>query len=211
MTRDRPDPPSRSDRRLPWTRARFAVLDFETTGLDLARDHVISFGVVPISEGRIEMERAVYRLVRPDAPPSPTSVTVHGLRAQDLAEAPQAEETRRSLGEALAGRFLVTWYAPVENGFLAKLLGGRSRTWSRRNIDVRGLALADGDRKRDERLSLAAAAARYGVPAADPHHALDDALVTAQLFLVLATHLGASGKGSVRGMLRLAGSAVSGT
>ena len=39
------------------------------------------------------------------------------------------------------------------------------------------------------RYSLSATAERYGVPVASPHEALDDALVTAQLFLVLATKL----------------------
>jgi DNA polymerase III epsilon subunit-like protein len=43
-----------------------------------------------------------------------------------------------------------------------------------------------------------------GVPVADPHHALDDALVTAQLFLVLAARWEAGGHGArVADLLRL--------
>jgi DNA polymerase III epsilon subunit-like protein len=39
------------------------------------------------------------------------------------------------------------------------------------------------------RLSLTESAVRYGVPVSEPHHALDDAVVTAQLFLIVATAL----------------------
>jgi len=48
---------------------------------------------------------------------------------------------------------------------------------------------------------LTAAAERYSVPVANPHHALDDALVTAQLFLVTATKLGGR-RASVRDLAR---------
>ena len=197
-------PPPRSARRLPWREAQYAALDFETTGLDLERDDVISFGVVRIDDGRIAIQETVYRLALPTVSPSPGSVTVHGLRAQDLQTAPALDETRRVLAEALQGRFLVTWFASVENGFLAKLFGERPRAaaWARRNVDVRGLVLAVGDRAEDERLTLTAAADRYNVPVADPHHALDDALVTAELFLVLATKLASQGRGAVRHLLR---------
>ena len=37
--------------------------------------------------------------------------------------------------------------------------------------------------------ALTQTAERFGVPVSDPHDALDDALVTAQLFLVLAGRL----------------------
>jgi DNA polymerase III epsilon subunit-like protein len=40
------------------------------------------------------------------------------------------------------------------------------------------------------------------VPVVDAHHALDDALVTAQLFLVLATKRGGDGAARVADLLR---------
>jgi DNA polymerase III epsilon subunit-like protein len=39
--------------------------------------------------------------------------------------------------------------------------------------------------RRERGYALTRTAERFGVPVADPHDALDDALVTAQLFLVL--------------------------
>jgi DNA polymerase III epsilon subunit-like protein len=67
-------------------------------------------------------------------------------------------------------------------------------------VDVLRLAVLadriDGSVHLSGDYALAAAAKRYGVPMERPHHALDDALTTAQLFLVLATRLSKHGYGT---------------
>lgn len=203
---DPPPPPARFLRRVPWDEAPFAALDFEATGLDIARDAIISFGVVPIRRAQILMGDAVHKLVDPGIPPSPRSVKVHGLRRQDLAGAPSLEEGRLVLRDALAGQFLVAWWAGVEAAFLDKLYGGGVRRFMRRTVDVRALAMAwdrlEGRMAPGRDYRLATTAERYGVPVASPHHALDDALVTAQLFLILAARLSARGYRTVRSLLR---------
>jgi DNA polymerase III epsilon subunit-like protein len=70
-------------------------------------------------------------------------------------------------------------------------------------VDVRRLAVTLEDADPAARFGLSACAGRYGVPVATPHEAFDDALVTAQLFLVLASKLEARGFGTVRSFLRL--------
>jgi len=200
--------PASPPRRLlsrPWTEAGFAALDFETTGLDYERDHVVSFGVVPVGKGRIIVGGALHQLVEPAAPPTPVSVTVHGLRAQDLAGAPSLEEVRAALAAVLVERFVLAWFAQVEVAFLRRIFGGGARDWRRRTIDVRGVALSVEGRGAAGagRYSLSAVASRYGVPVASPHDALDDALVTAQLFLVLASRLERGGRGAARTLLHL--------
>jgi len=173
-------------------------LDFEATGLDFARDTIVSFGTVPIREGRVDLGDAVYDLVDPGSVVlSPTSVTVHGLRPVDLRGAPDLDAARASLGAAITGRFLVTWAAGVEAGFLDRLYGGGVRRWLRRCIDVRPIVFAL-DEDPPVPFTLAAVAERNGVPVASPHHALDDALVTAQLFLVVAAALAARGVTAIR-------------
>ena len=52
-------------------------------------------------------------------------------------------------------------------------------------------------------MTLEQAADRLGVPVASPHHALDDALVTAQLFLVVASRMEAAGVRTARELVRL--------
>jgi DNA polymerase-3 subunit epsilon len=120
---------------------------------------------------------------------SPNSVVIHMLRPVDLVGATTLEEAKEALRRRIASRFLLAWWAPVEAGFLDQLFGGGLGAWMRRAIDVRDLLLAlEGEAA--ARLTLSAAAERHHVPVASPHEALDDALVTAQLFLVLATKLG---------------------
>jgi DNA polymerase-3 subunit epsilon len=192
MRRRRPAGPARPNRRAwgqRWRGAGYLALDFEATGLDLAHDRIISFGAVPIEEGRIEVGRSRYQTVDPgDRPPSPRSVAVHGIRPVDLHGAPSEASAVAALREALADRFLVAWYGRVEVGFLATLFRPSADRFARSMIDVRDLMLALEGPGAQER-SLSSAAARYGVPVADPHHALDDALVTAQLFFVMAERL----------------------
>ncbi|MEP6973729.1 MAG: 3'-5' exonuclease [Actinomycetota bacterium] len=182
---------------MPWTQAPFASLDFEATGLDFDRDTIISFGVVPIDEARIDVGGAAYQLVDPaDVPLNHDAIAIHGLRPVDLRGAPSLEAARVALRDALRRRFLVTWFAGVEAAFLDKVFGGGRKAWIQRAIDVRRLVAAlEGT---DVGLTLEACADRYGVPVASPHHALDDALVTAQLFLVTASKLAERGVRSVK-------------
>lgn len=191
-----------------WRAARFVALDFETTGLDYANDHVISYGVVPVERGRILVGGCLHVLIRPPKAPSARSQTVHLLRPSDLAEAPTIDAAAPGLRAALDGRLVLAWFAEVEVAFLRGVFGGSDRWWRRRTIDVRDLAIAV-DRapsaSRAERgYGLSQTAARYQIPVTEPHHALDDALVTAQLFLALAGKLPGLPEPTVGDLRRLA-------
>ena len=107
------------------------------------------------------------------------------------------------LRQALGGRVLLAWFASVEIGVPGPALRWATAVVVRRTIDVRQMAIELEHLDRDVRQSLSSAAERYGVPVANPHEALDDAMVTAQLFLVLASRLEERGFGSTRSFLRL--------
>jgi DNA polymerase III subunit epsilon len=198
-----PARPAWSLRSRPWREVEFASLDFETTGLDRERDAVVSFGVVPVRAGRVVVGEAVHRLVLPEVPSSAESMRIHGILPKDLANAQPFSVAGQTLRLELAGRFILAWFAGVEIGFLGRLYGGRRRSWVRRTIDVRQMAIELEHLDQDVRQSLSSAAERYGVPVANPHEALDDAMVTAQLFLVLAGRLEERGFGTARSFLRL--------
>jgi DNA polymerase-3 subunit epsilon len=196
--------PPRELRRASWRRAPFAALDFETTGLDRGRDAVVAFGVVPVDGARVRYGEGLERYVAAPVPSSSRAIGVHHILPRDLLGAPTMEEARGTLAALLHGRFLITWFADVEVAFLARIFDTSERRWRRRTVDVRQMALAlEGKRRPGVRYSLSAVAERYGVPVARPHEALEDALVTAQLFLVLAARLEVRGRGSVRALLRL--------
>jgi DNA polymerase-3 subunit epsilon len=175
-----------------WREARLAALDFETTGLDPGVDHVLSFGVVVIEGGRIRLEGSLYRVVRPPIRLPPQTIVVHGIRPSDVVQAPALEDVAGELVEALAGRILVAHVAWVELAFLDAFFRKDGRRWGSAidvvNLAARIAALEGGGSQGSSR-RLADLAARYGVPTGRAHHAFDDALTTAQLFLVLAARL----------------------
>lgn len=201
--------PRRHVRRRSWRDVEFASLDFEATGLDFARDTIVSFGVVPVRSGRVVLRDAVHQLIDPHVPPSTHSQKIHELRPQDLAGSPRLEQAREHLRDAIAGRHLLVWFADVEVHFLAAIFGGTVGSWRRRTIDVRNLAIEADGAPRSARAQLGYglswAAGRLGVPVADPHDALDDALVTAQAFLILTTRLPESPDPTVADLIRAAG------
>ena len=203
MSRRRPKGPARGLRSRSWRDVEFASLDFETTGLDYGRDAVVSFGVVPVRGGRVVLAEAVHQLVVPEVPSSPTSMKIHRILPQDLADAEPLEVARERLRAALDRRFLLAWYADVEIAFLMRIFGGRASAWKRRTVDARDLAIEVEGAHPDVRFRLSSVAQRYGVPVTNPHEALDDALVTAQLFLVLASRLERGGRGATRTLLHL--------
>jgi DNA polymerase-3 subunit epsilon len=171
------------------------VLDFEATGLDLARDHVISYGFLPVDGGRIRLEGALYRVVRPPIPVTAESIRVHGLTPGDLTEGPRLVDVADELVHALERRTLVAHAAWIELGFLGRLFRQLGRRPPRRAIDVLDLAARDREYGPLPSPRLADLAGRYGIPVARTHHAFADCLTTAQLFLVLATRLDAQGEG----------------
>lgn len=188
-----------------WRSAAYVALDFEATGLDLAVDHIVSYGLVPIERGRVRLSGALYGLVRPPIPLPEESIRVHGIRPRDLRAAPSLDAVARGLVDALAGRRLVAHAAWVELGFLEEVYRRVGRRSPRSAIDVLELAAELERRRRGSQpvpISLARLAATYGVPAQRTHHALTDAFTTSQLFLVLATQLERLGVRSVRDLER---------
>jgi DNA polymerase-3 subunit epsilon len=178
-----------------WNEASWAVVDIETTGLRPDRDELLSFGVVAIDGGRIQAGAALYRLVRPLRMPDEQTIVIHGIRPADVAGAPAVGEVLDELIEALAGRAMVAHVASVERAFLAPLLRDRGRRLPAVVADTAALGrlwmAENGMRPSSNPLELGELARALGLPVHRPHHALGDALTTAQVFLALATHLSA--------------------
>jgi DNA polymerase III subunit epsilon len=188
------------------------VVDVETTGLDPQSDQVISFAAVPIDCGRIVAAGAVYGLVRPERDVPASSIEIHGIRPQDLLDAPPADTAFDVLAGAVRGRELVAHAAWVERAFLSRPLRRRGVRMPRTVLDTSAmwrLLCIERDHRDPGLIRLGAIAEGLGLPVHEPHHALGDALTTAQVFLALATHLEARGRRTL-GRLRAADRAVRG-
>ncbi len=193
--------PARTYRRAPrpalgghWRDGRYVVIDLETTGLRPSRDEIISLAAIPIEHGRVQASGAWYSLARPERPPDERTIVVHGILPSDLAAAPALDDALDALLVRMAGRIPVAHAAWFEHAFLGRAL-------PRRGVRLRGpfidtaiigrLWLYQRDDYLPRAISLASLARALRLPAHRPHHALGDALTTAQAFLACATHLDA--------------------
>ena len=82
------------------------------------------------------------------------------------------------------------------------MLGGGRRAWIRRIIDVSALAARAGVVGSDGATELATAAARCRVPHEETLDCPEAALVTAQLFIILASKVRPSALSEVGGLLK---------
>jgi len=176
----------------PWREADFCVIDIETTGLDPADDEIISFAALHVARGRLRLDDALYRLVRPRRMPGQETIVIHGLRSAELVDAAPFAETLDGLLEALTGRAMVAHVASIEQGFLGAAFRDSGIRLINPIVDTAALA-AELFRLRERvpprSLGLAPLADALGLPVHRPHEADGDALTTAQVFLALATHL----------------------
>jgi len=175
-----------------WRTAPFCALDLELTGLDPRRDEIISFAVVPIQRGSVQLGRIVAGYVRPEQKMSEPAIRIHGIRPADLEDAAAAPDALEPLFAALAGRVPVVHCAAVERTFLRRALRGTGVRVHKQMVDTQLLGRLwryerDGILTRAP--DLAELAASLSLPVHRQHDAATDALTTAQVFIALASLL----------------------
>lgn len=170
-----------------WRECRFSVVDIETTGLDLARDDIVSIGAVRVAAGRIT-SHTFYEVAKPRRPISSEAMKVHALTSSDVAAAPPAVDVLARLRDFAVDSTLVAHAAWIERSFIDRALKPLGERLADDLIDTAAIARAtlDLDLPAGGEPSLEALATTLGLPVHTPHHALGDALTTAQVLLVLA-------------------------
>jgi DNA polymerase III subunit epsilon len=184
----------------PWREVELCALDFETTGLDLRRDEIVSFGAVLVVDGRLRLSSMVHQRVRPGRPVPPRAAVIHSLTTAELADAPALEDRLDQLVALVEGRVLLAHGARIERAFLARALALRGLRLHCPVIDTAVLAVRAGFRAGtpDRLIGLEYLATTLCLPVHTPHHALGDALTTAEAFLALASRLEGGGISTVR-------------
>lgn len=159
---------------------RFAVVDVETSGLSLKRNHVLQVGVVVVDGTGTVLERWSSLM----APRSrwwfrvgPTDL--HGIRRRDVRSAPPAPEVMARLAELLQGTRFVAHNAEFDMAFLHKAAtrNGVTLAISQPLCTLRLSRQLDPERRLSHRLGDMCA--RYDIKLTRPHDALADADATA--------------------------------
>jgi DNA polymerase III subunit epsilon len=186
----------------PWDSVVYWTLDLETGGLDPRKDALLAVGMVPVRAGVITLRDAWQSLVRPEAGAvSLASIRAHQLVPADVAAAPPLGDVIAEVDRRAREGVLLVHNARIDVGFLRRAFERCDRSWPRpRVVDTvdllvrllrkqRFLDPAVGEKQ--PVLNLSAARRGLGLPDYQAHDALNDAVATAELFLVLRRRLGA--------------------
>ena len=171
----------------------FLVLDFETTGLDLEKDRALSVGYTVIRNGRICMGDNAHFYISHEAEIPESSVVIHGITEQTARQGEQLEHVIEQLLIQMRGRILVAHYANIERKFIRKLVSEAYQS----EIPLQIIDTLAVEYRRRKRLSpdVASNSLRlfnlrddYRLPRYQAHNALIDAIATAELLLLQASH-----------------------
>ncbi|WP_413479617.1 3'-5' exonuclease [Vibrio hibernica] len=181
------------DPNTPLNSVEFVALDFETTGLDYEKDGIISIGLIPFTLQRIYCNQSKHWLVKPRKPMNEDSVIIHGITHSDLSDAPDLKRILEEVLDSLAGKIVVVHYRNIERRFFDRALKERLGegilfpmvdTLEIESI-IQNQAVSGWwnklRRKKAESVRLGTSRTRYNLPAYQPHHALVDAIATAEL------------------------------
>lgn len=175
------------DPRTDVAQLRLLAMDFETTGLDPRRDHIVSVGFVPVDGLEIRLAGAGRLLCRATAEVG-ESAAVHGITDDALRDGIPLAELVEQVAGALAGRALLAHHAVIETGFLSaatELTHGATLAFvavDTMQLQARVLG-ADPEHVPPGALRLPTARAHLGLPRYRSHDALTDALACAELYL----------------------------
>ena len=184
----------------PVSRVSFTALDLETTGLDVNQHGIVSIGMVPFSIDRIRSGHSYYRIVRPRRMLRDESVVIHHITHSEIASAPDFIEVLGELLGRLAGSVPVVHYHPIERCFLDEAIKARlgerflcpmvdtmnlEARWHRESLGARVRNWLGSERSS---IRLHESRERYSLPFYYAHHALTDALASAELFQAQIAH-----------------------
>lgn len=165
------------------------VFDCETTGLDPKKDALISIGAVKIRDNRILTDEALHLFVQQKQQMNEESIKIHQIRHCDLEDAIPVEEAIERFLRYIGGRPLAGYYLEFDvamvNKYIKPMLGitlpnsqeevsaiyydKKIPRIPQGNIDLRFEAIIDD----------------LGLPKLPAHDALNDAVMTAMIYLKL--------------------------
>jgi len=187
-----------------WDEPVYWALDLETSGLNPKSDRILSIGMVPIRRGAVAWGERFYSLTHPGSFEGLTreAITVHHILPEELEQAPPVDAVLPEIAERLGDEdsVLLAHHAPLDLAFLQRAFRAAKRLWPRpRVVDTR--LLISRLEQRRQRLepyptplprALSEIREHLGLPDCEYHHALSDALATAELFLALRERLDAT-------------------
>jgi DNA polymerase-3 subunit epsilon len=174
----------------PYDGDELVSLDCETTSLDVKTAEILSVGAIRLKGDALLTSQRLDILLRPEGALSEKTVTIHQLRAVDLARGLPWREAIGRVLEFIGPRPLVGYYlafdAAMLNKYVRRLIGcalpNRQIEVSRLYYDWRQPQLPPGS---NIDLRFESIRERLDLPRRAEHDAFNDALITAMMYLRL--------------------------
>lgn len=183
---------------LRWAVGAFAVVDFETTGLDPRVERVIEMGVVCFDDG--VMTGSHNWLIDPTIPVPEGATAVHGITDEMLRGQPRFEQVWPEIRSVLAGRLPVAYNAGFDKKFLlAELERAGEPSWGEElppamQAEVEWVDPLVWVRELfpERSAKLGEICAHLGIPLEGAHRAANDAAATGRVLLAMAPQMPAT-------------------
>lgn len=170
----------------------FTVFDTETTGLQpSAGDEIIQIGALRIVAGKLRRDDAFDQLVDPQRPLGAAGIAIHGIQPAMLQGQPRIDEVLPAFHDFVGDSVMVAHNAAFDMSFLQRKEALCGLRFDQPVLDT--LLLSSILHPEQESHRLEAIAERLGVPVLGRHTALGDAMVTAEVFLLMIPLLESQG------------------
>lgn len=183
---------------------RFVVMDVETTGLSLARDHLIAIGAIAVKAGRIDLDDSFEVVLQQEISSGKDNILIHGIggTAQTGGSAPAEAllQFLEYLGRDPLVAFHVSFDETMTKRALRKYLGLNFRhIW----LDLAYVAPALYPELARKYHALDDWVEHFHIKNFARHSALADSLATAQLFQVAMETARKNGIEDLKGLIEL--------
>ena len=168
----------------------YIVFDTETTGLNPKIDEILSIGAVKIKDNKILTSQTFEIFVKNSKEISSKSIEIHGIRACDVQDAVCAKDAIKEFLRFIGSRTLVGYYLEFDvsmiNKYTTSILGiklpNKMIEVSELYYDAQIPIIPQGniDLRFDTMLK------KYNIPNMGMHNAVNDAVMTAMIFLKLS-------------------------
>lgn len=181
-------------RELPWSEtptkldsSRMVVLDVETSGLNLAKDHLIAIGAVAIINGKIALEDNFEMVLQQASCSNKQNILIHGISGDTQTEGQAPAEVLLAFLEYLQNDPLIAFHVTFDETMLCRAIKQHlgfvfKHDWLDLAYVTPGLYPQHARQLRalDDWLN------HFHIHNYARHNALADALSTAQLFMVVS-------------------------
>jgi DNA polymerase-3 subunit epsilon len=173
------------------------ALDIETTGLNPNVDGIVSVGMIPMTTKIIQASCSQHWVINPNVPLVDATVALHGITHSKVKNAPTFEAVLSDILQMMAGHVMVVHCRAIERSFinhaLKRILNEtieipmidtmelEARLYRKPVSSSWLLNFFKNKNIKPVSIRLAQSRTRYGLPFYAPHHAVTDALATAEL------------------------------